>query len=226
MYTHVQREEYARFNSASYIHKGRNAIALITMENCTSPWSRAGIPGRKRFVDNPCRRRRTKHARARGRKFFKHIYTSSSELLMRPGVLSRRGSARRVAGHAVLLRYTRCCFSIPPLCPGRTSVMALERSRGSSYRCGAWGKRTPVAHGRAKQVRSENRGAVREPGLTGTWKSATVTSLHTICRYLDWISRRCILMNAPRSSDRATERASERAHRYAERCSADPSLKR
>jgi hypothetical protein len=45
---------------------------------------------------------------------------------MRPGVLSRRGTARRVAGHG---RHPyppsgtpRCCFSIPPPCPGRTHV--------------------------------------------------------------------------------------------------------
>jgi len=134
---------------------------------------------------------------------------SSSELLMRPGVLSRRGTARRVAGHGrhpyppplspSPLRYSWCCFSIPPPCPGhgRTSVTALERPRARRGRAHPSSTLPPPASPRAPRGEASSREPRRQLG-----KSATVTSLHAICRYLDRISRRCILMNAPRPSER------------------------
>lgn len=100
--------------------KGVTRSRLLRAENCGGELEvrePGRIPARSRFVDNPCRRRRTK---ARGGKFFKHIYISLLELLMRPGgALRAHGTARPYAssvesGH-------RGWFLIP-----LSSVIALE----------------------------------------------------------------------------------------------------
>jgi len=73
-------------------HKGRNAIALITWKNYARVRAGPEIPARNRFLDNAWRKGGEQSARARATESsFKHIYTASSELLMRPGVLSGHG---------------------------------------------------------------------------------------------------------------------------------------
>jgi len=84
---------------------------------------------------------------------------------------------------------------------GRTSVTALERrARGEDARIPSslfLPSPPPPASPRAPRSEATCREPRRQLG-----KSATVTSLHAICRYLVRISRRCILMNTPRPSGR------------------------
>lgn len=157
-----------------------------------------------RSVDNLCKKRRTKERhrekererggeRKRGRKFLERIYILPHFAVLGTfdalqGAFGGYGSSRRTAQRGARPSGPGC-FLIPLSSPARDSIRTSTMEWPARPRCRCWersrlmpraDRRMGQLHHLLSHLLSRSRAQFEGAPLR---KSATVTSLHTICRY-------------------------------------------